>query len=107
MVRISEATPLSRSVAESATLLMSETERALTPPKIHTKIHWVAQWDLSAETQPADARLEESEVTPFGSAREKIPEARLEQPEAQLKELEKVVREEYPETCVRLQPQPD
>ena len=28
-------------------------------------------------------------------------------PEAQLKELEKVVRECYPETCVRLQPQPD
>ena len=36
----------------------------------------------------------------MGSAGEMIPEA-------QLKELEKVVRECYPETCVRLQPQPD
>ena len=81
-VRISEATPLSRSVEESATLLMAEMEGALTPPKVQTRIHWVAQWDLPAETQPADARLEESEVTPLGSAREKIPEARLEEPEA-------------------------
>ena len=51
-VRISEATPLSRSVAESETLLMAEMEGALTPPKVHTRIHWVAQWDLPAETQP-------------------------------------------------------
>ena len=35
-VRISEATPLSRSVAESATLLMAEMEGALTPPKVVT-----------------------------------------------------------------------
>ena len=81
-VRISEATPLSRSVAESATLLMAETEGALTPPKVHTRIHWVAQLDLPAETQPPDARLKKSEVTPLGSAREKIPEARLEQPKS-------------------------
>ena len=41
-VRILEATPLSRSVAESATFLMAETEGTLTPPNVHTRIHLVA-----------------------------------------------------------------
>ena len=101
-VRILEATPLSRSVAESATLLMAETEGALTPPNVHTRIHLVAQWDLSADALP-----EESEEIPMGSAQENILEARLEEPEAQPCRLEKVIREERPETCVQLQPQLD
>ena len=42
-------------VAETESRPVAEGEVQPTPTQLPTRIHWVAQWDLPAEAQPADA----------------------------------------------------
>ena len=55
----SEAAPSSRPVAESRTRPVAESEGASTPPKEHSRIHWVAEWDIPAQAEPKKATREE------------------------------------------------
>jgi len=54
---------LSRPVAESATRPVAESEGESTPPKEHSRIRWVAQWDLPTQEDSESSRLMESKAT--------------------------------------------
>ena len=59
----SEAAPSSRPVVESWTRPVAESEGASTPPKEHSRIHWVAEWDIPAQEEPKKATREESALS--------------------------------------------
>ena len=54
---------MSRPVAESATRPVAESEGESTPPKEHSRIRWVAQWDLLTQEESESSRLVESKAT--------------------------------------------
>ena len=39
---------------------VAESEGVSTPPKEHSRIHWVAEWDMPAQEEPKKGTREES-----------------------------------------------